>query len=146
MLNRKALLVVIFANLAITSYMVTEFFFMRFLHYHGQNQFLKPADYDVEVLLPADYEKVSNPNTPNVTLSDGSTHNRTAAWYQHSLPNIKTIDNGRYYVLTTVKGTAPFFMRWLGDFILVTMWSITGLVAGIKVLRSNRPAPPNTAA
>lgn len=144
MLNRKALFVVIIANLMITSYMVTEFFFMRYLHYHSQNQFLKPADYKVEVFLPADYEKMSNPDARRVTLSNGTTSILTENWHRLALPKYKSVDDGRYYVLTTIKGTAPFFMRWLGNFIFVFTWSMIGLIAGIKVLRSNRSSPRNT--
>lgn len=145
MLNRKALYIVIFAHLMIASYMVTELFFMRYLHYHGQYNYLRPDDYIAEVLLPADYEKISNPDTRQVTLSSGTQRTLSDKGREYILPKYKSVDNGRYYVLTTIKGTAPFFMRWLGDFILVFTWSIMGLIAGIKVLRSNRSSPLNAA-
>lgn len=142
MFNRKALFVVIIANFLIASHILTGFFFMRFLHYRSQNRFLNPADYDVKVFLPADYEKISNPDTRQVTLSNGNEMILTDDWHRLARPNYKSVDDGRYYVLTTVKGTAPFFTRWLGDFIIVFTWSIISLIAAIKVLRSSRIAPP----
>jgi hypothetical protein len=145
MLSRKALCIVIIAHLMIASYMITQLFFMRYLHYRSQNQFLRPADYDVEVLLPADYEKLSNPDTRQAVLSNGTHMTLSDKWHGLALPNCKPVDDGRYYVLTTIKGTAPFFMRWIGDFIFVFTWSMVGLIAGIKVLRSNRSSPLNTA-
>jgi hypothetical protein len=138
MLNRKALFVVITVNLWIVSYMVVEFFFIRYLHYHSQNQFLNPADYDVEVLLPSDYENLSNPNNQQIILSNGNERTLPAKGREYFMTKYKVIDSGRYYVLTTLKGTAPFFIRWTGDFIVVFTGSITSLIAGIKVLRSNR--------
>jgi hypothetical protein len=146
MFNRKALFVVIIANLLIASHMLTGFFFMRYLHYRSQNRFLNPADYDVKVLLPADYEKMSNPDARQVTLSNGNAMVLTDDWHRLARPNYKVVDDGQYYVLTTIKGTAPFFTRWLGDFIIVFTWSIIGLIAGIIVLRSSRPRPQNTTA
>lgn len=121
MSNRKALFGVVMAHLMILSFLITELFFMRYLHYHSQYQHLRPDDYTVKVLLPADYEKVSNPDVHQATLS-----------------NYKAAENGQYYVLTTVKGTAPFFNRWLMDFAFISMVSIYGLVWGIKLLRANR--------
>jgi hypothetical protein len=146
MLNRKALFVIIIANFLIASHMLIGFFFMRFLHYRSQNQYLNPTDYEVQVLLPSDYEKLSNPDAGYVTLSNGSQSKLNDIGRQHLLTKHKVIDDGRYYVLTTIKGTAPFFPRWLGDFIIVFPWSIIGLIAAIIILRSNRPTPQNTTA
>jgi hypothetical protein len=143
MLNRKALFIVIGAHLIIASHMIIGLFFMRYLHYHSQYDYLRPDDYIAEVLLPADYEKISNPDIRQVTLSNGTQRTLSDKGREYILPKYKSVDNGRYYVLTTIKGTAPFFMRWLGDFIFVFTLSISGLIAGIKVLRSSRSSPQN---
>lgn len=141
MLNRKALFGIVIAHLLILSFLITELFFMRYLHYHGQNQHLRPDDYHVEVLLPADYEKISNPDVRQVTLSDGTARTLTDNWYKSTLPNYKAAENGQYYVLTTIKGTAPFFVRWLIDFVFISMISIYGLVWGVKLLAENWRQP-----
>ncbi len=141
MLNRKALFGIVIAHLLTLSFLITEFFFMRYLHYHSQYQHLRPDDYNVQVLLPADYEKLSNPDVRQVTLSDGTVRTLTDNWYKSTLPNYKAAENGQYYVLTTIKGTAPFFTRWLMDFVFISMFSIGGLVWGIRLLAPNRPTP-----
>jgi hypothetical protein len=141
MLNRKALFVVIIAHLMIALYIITELFFMRYIHYHGQYNCLRPDDYIAEVILPVDYEKISSPDVRQVTLSNGTQKMLSDKGREYILPKYKSVDNGRYYVLTTIKGTAPFVTRWLGDFIFVFTWSMVGLIAGVKVLRSNRSSP-----
>ena len=141
MLKRKALFIVIGVNLVILFHLVTECFFICYLHYHSQYNYLRPDDYIAEVILPADYEKLSNPDVRQVTLSDGTHKTLSDQWHKKVLPKYRPTDDGRYYVLTTIKGTAPFVTRWLGDFIFVFTWSMVGLIAGVKVLRSNRSSP-----
>jgi len=89
---------------------------MRFWLYHSQNRNLNPADYEVRVLTPDEYEQLINPEVREVRIGNGSiTMIKTGDqdWEAKAKSRYKSVYNGKYYVQITTKGTAHFLVYWV---------------------------------
>ena len=102
-----------FAFYTCVTFIAINTVFIHFVHYDSQYRSLNPEHYNVEVVTDEDHKQLSNPENRTVKLSNGGTvTNRSDAFYSHTLPNYKSVNNGSQYVLVTLRGTAPFVSRW----------------------------------
>lgn len=129
------------ALLVAAGWMVTNWVFARFLHYHGQYRLLNPEDYNAEIITAEDYAALSNTDTMSVKLSDGREVSKAEQWHTIVLPKYKALDNGRRYVLVTVKGTAPFLPTLESTLLPVFVLLVFGLICTVAGFR-NKPSPP----
>jgi len=86
-----------------------QWVFMRFWLYRSQNRNLSPADYEVRVLTPDEYEQLVNPDVRQVRVASGSEIMIKAGdpdWEAKAKSRCKSVYNGKYYVEVTTKGTA----------------------------------------
>jgi len=116
----------------------TNWIFVRFFHYHSQYRSLNPHDYDVQILTEDDYLKLSDPANQEVTLSDGTLFSKTDIWYSKVLPNYKVVKESGWYVLVTIKGTAPFVPYWESTAIPLAAILIIALVIDFAVYRHKK--------
>ena len=115
-------------------WIVNGWAFARFVHYHSQNRYLRPADYEAEVVSAADYARLSDSTATSVRLSDGTEVTKGEMWHSAVLPNYKPLHGGNRYVLVTVKGTAPFLPTLEGTLIPVLIVLVIGLAFAITPL------------
>ncbi len=78
---------------------------IRFALKDAQNRILKPEHYDVQVVTAEEYGELSDPEVRSVTLADGSTIIKAAAWDDNVSAGYKPTATDQY-VLVTTKGTA----------------------------------------
>jgi hypothetical protein len=125
----------VFAPTAFLLMAVMQFFtqwaFMRFLLYHQQYQILPADSYICQIYTGEDYRKLADRNLDTVFLSDGSQlRDRTEAWYNSVLPQIKRLDNDHYVEVTTL-GTAHYLRNWLNAAMPMAMLCMLGLAASV---------------
>jgi hypothetical protein len=109
----------------------TQWAFMRFVLYHQQYQVLPADSYICQIYTVKDYRKLADRNLDTVVLSDGSrVTNRTQAWYDVVLPQIKRVDDEHYVEVTTL-GTAHYLRNWLTATMPMVMLCILGLAASV---------------
>ena len=118
----------------LTFLQLSNFVVVRFLHYTAQYRNLEPHTYQVKVITPEDYAKLGDKSLESVSLSDGSTiTDRQPAFYEHSLPNYKRVND--HYVLVTTIGTSHYFYRWFSDMFPIMLCTVVGLVLATFHLR-----------
>ncbi len=81
-----------------------------FMHYHGQRQVLRPADYDATVVPAA-----------GADVAPGKDFRRS--------------EDGGYFVLVATLGTAPYIDRTTSDLLPVFLLSAVGLVIALWAQR-----------
>ena len=116
----------------------TQWAFMRFLLYHQQYQILPSDSYICQIYTAEDYRKLADRHLDTVALSDGSQlMDRTAAWYDNVLPQIKRLDDDHYVQVTTL-GTAHYLRNWLNATMPMAILCIFGLAASLYSIRRQR--------
>jgi hypothetical protein len=112
--------------------------FMRFLLYHQQYRILPADSYICQIYTAEDYRKLADRNLETVFLSDGSQlGDRTEAWYDTVLPQIKRLDDDHYVRVTTL-GTAHYLRNWLTATMPMAMLCAIGLAASVYSIRRLR--------
>ena len=84
-----------------------QFAFSRFLHYDKQYRFLHPDHYNAELVTKADFDQIADPNMRTIALSNGSQFTKARPeWEKEMIPYYKAMDNDKFYIKITTKGTA----------------------------------------
>lgn len=141
-INRSWLLWVIFAMLMLQ--LIGHWVSLRFWLNDASYRSLAPEYYNVSVITPEEYRRLSDPANSDVTLSDG-THmvDRAPAWFTKVLPNYKATRDGRFYVLVTTKGTAHILPYVEGRFLLLGFLTLCGFAVSfwnlLRVCREQMP-------
>jgi len=135
----RLLIVVVFVGSCM--WILSDWVFVRFIHYHSQYRLLKPDDYKAQVISQEDYQELSNPKNREISLSNGTQMVKGDKWNSIVLPNYKAIDGGSKYVLVTLKGTAPFTTTWLTLALPILALSLIGLFISFSAYRGEQPKP-----
>ena len=120
-----------------------QWVFMRFWLYHSQNRNLNPADYEVRIFTPKEYEQMLNPDVRQVRRADGSVllvKSEEPGWEAKAKSRLKPSPQGQYYVEVTTKGTAHALFDWYGTFISAAIFSLGALVFLIIYRVGKKPA------
>jgi len=123
-------------------WILTNWVFIRYIHYHSQNRLLNPADYHVRVVTDNDYQKLSNPANREIKLSNGTKLIKADLWNSRVLKHYKAIEAGSRYVLVTLNGTAPFVRDWQTTMIPLFILSAAGLALSRSSYRRSRIHKP----
>lgn len=88
----------------------TQFAFSRFLHYDKQYRLLHPDHYNAELVTKADFDQIADPNIRTIALANGSQFIKAdrPEWEKEMTPYYKAMENGKFYIKITTKGTAHF--------------------------------------
>ena len=105
--------------------------FARFVHRDAQYRALAPEYYDVQVVSAADFRLLANPSKRKVTLSDGTSFEKSAIWEEVVLPNFKSTNGGQLYVRVTTKGTGHLLSYIEPNYILIGFFAAAGLAASL---------------
>ena len=107
---------------------VVAWVFTRFVHYEAQYRCLPKDSFIAEVITAEDLGLLADRSQDSVTLSNGTTiADRQPSFYEHSLPNYVKANGSEHYVQVTALGTAPFYDRWLSDFLPLFVMSLIAL-------------------
>lgn|SRR6185295_7937237 len=116
----------------------TQWAFMQFLWYHRQHQILPADSYKCKIYTAEDYRKLTDPSLDTVVFSDGSKlTDRSQAWYDVVLPQIKRVDDDHYVQVTTL-GSAHYLRNWLTATMPMAGLCMLGLAASIFSIRRLR--------
>jgi hypothetical protein len=110
-----------------------EAYFVNYLHYESQHQFLDPDHYFLDVISQEDYQQLSNPENAMVVLSDGRTIRKSETWDRLAMPAYKAVDDGTQYVRVQVKGTAPFVHRYNSSMFPVLFLCLVAVLLGVRL-------------
>ena len=131
--TRSTMLFAVFA--VILLHIFWSWVFARYVHADAQYRTLRPEYYDVQVVTNAEYLQLADRTVPKVTLSNGSTMEKSLAWYDVVLPGYKPAPDGEHYVLVTTYGTAHVLsyldplLILLGCFsacgVAISLWNMT---------------------
>ena len=107
---------------------ITQWVFVRFVHYHSQVNVLSPADFNFDLATKEDYAKLSDPAVREFTYADGRHLVKAPAFDELQMASYyaPAVD-GRFYVQVAAKGTAPFVRDWTNSiaFILIGVsWAL----------------------
>ena len=123
-------------NMLVVINLFAAWTFVQFVHYHSQYTPLSPDDYVFELATKEDLEKLSDPSTTEITLSDGRYFVKAPAWHELNMPQYYAPSaDGRWYVQVTTKGTAHFARRWTENILFVLMAAVPAMVLSIWNLR-----------
>ncbi|MBW8017513.1 MAG: hypothetical protein FVQ82_15145 [Planctomycetes bacterium] len=129
--KRTNITLALFCAIAMMS-IISETAFMRFWHYDSQYRQLNPEHYNVKVITEEDHEQLANPENRTVKLSNGTTITKGDVLESRILKNYKPVNNGSQYALVTIRGTAPFMHKWYENILPLLIFSIIGLLWGLK--------------
>jgi hypothetical protein len=129
--TRNMLPAVIF--LLLLGHSLGSWILIRYMLHDAQSRILKPEHYDVQVVTAEEYGDLADPAVRIVTLADGSTISKAAAWDDIVPAGYKPTPT-KQYVLVTTKGTAHvigYLERYLvmisflaGCGFLASFWSL----------------------
>ena len=99
---------------------ISQWVFVRFVHYHAQATVLSPADFNFELATKEEYAKLSNPAVSEFTYADGRHFVKVPAFDElHMASYYAPSVDGRFYVQVAVKGTLPFVRYWTNSMAVV---------------------------
>jgi hypothetical protein len=110
----------------------------RFVLDDAQNRILEPKHYDMQVVTAEDYRQLSDPTVRNVTLADGSTLTKAAAWDDIVPAGYKPTATKAQYVLVKTKGTAhviPYLEPYLVMFSFLAGCGVLASVWNLKTMQ-----------
>lgn len=99
-------------------WIVIEWAFARYVHYHAQRQILAPAHYTADV----------------IPVSTGVSGGAESADFRKS-------EDGQYYVRVATLGTAHHLARTTSDLLPPFALALLGVIAAVVVQRNQKPEP-----